>query len=333
MNAADTSPPHQGPRARQRVLDRAQLTALAPGGVLFTTRAIEAGWARRHLAHRLRQGQWQPITPGAWAAPGRRVDWFTRAWAVQTLRPDLVCSHRTAAALHRVELLRSPAERAAADVEFTDPRPGTYRHRAGTHVRQLPLSPADRTVRRSLRVTSVSRTVGDLMRHLPRDEAIVVADSALSARRVHGVRRPPLLSLRVLHTELAHRRRGATRARALLPLLDPGAGSPAESVARLILRDAGLHPETQAALRTPTGRNLRPDFLFRAEGLVVEIEGYAFHGSREAHAEDIRRFNELQGCPEVRRVLRFTATDVHRHPKRVLTEIVASLQALRATPS
>ncbi|MGW0935078.1 endonuclease domain-containing protein [Streptomyces sp. NPDC002666] len=170
------------------------------------------------------------------------------------------------------------------------------------------------------------------MRHLPRVEAVVVADSALSTRRVHGVRRPPLVLLAALHDELASRCHGAARARALLPALDPGSGSPAETVARLLLRDAGLRPETQAALHTPTGRNLRPDFLFRTEGLIVEVEGYDFHGTREAHAEDVRRFNELQSCPEIRRVLRFTATDIYRHPRRVLREITATLQTLRLTP-
>lgn len=200
-----------------------------------------------------------------------------------------------------------------------------------TRFHQLSLAPADRTVRRSLHVTSAARTVGDLMRQLPRVEAVVVADSALSTRRVRGVRRPPLIRLAALHAELASRRHGSVHARTLLPLLDPDSGSPAETVARLLLHDAGLHPETQAALRTPAGRHLRPDFFFRPEGLVVEVEGYAFHGTRDAHAEDVRRFNELQGCPEIRRILRFTATDICRDPQRVLRDITASLHALRVS--
>lgn len=332
MNTAGNTSQPRRPRARQRAAEVRELAALAPGGVLFTARAIAAGWTRRQLSHRLRYEQWQPIHRGAWAAPGRRVDWFTRAWVVQNLQPHLVCSHRTAAALHRLELLRRSSAH-AAETEFTDPRPGPYRGRPGTRIHRLPLSPADRTVRRGLRVTSPVRTVGDLMRHLPRDEAVVLADSALSARRVEGVRRPALIRLRALHTELATPRNGATRARGLLPLLDPRSGSPAETVARLLMHDAGLHPETQATLRTPDHRCLRPDFLFRAEGLVVEVEGYAFHGTREAHAEDVRRFNDLQGCPEVRRILRFTATEIYRHPKKVLSQITASLQTLRGTGS
>ncbi|WP_328769600.1 hypothetical protein [Streptomyces sp. NBC_00286] len=66
------------------------------------------------------------------------------------------------------------------------------------------------------------------------------------------------------------------------------------------MHDAGLHPESQAELRTPNGRRRYLDFLFRAEGLAVEIEGYAYHGTRESHRRDIARFNEIHQCKEVR---------------------------------
>lgn len=91
------------------------------------------------------------------------------------------------------------------------------------------------------------------------------------------------------------------------------------------MHDAGLHPESQPTLITPGGRALRPDFFFRAEGLVVEVEGYAFHGTREAHKRDARRFNELAGCPEVRRILRFTAADVSHRPAEMVATVRAAL--------
>ncbi|MDQ1027158.1 hypothetical protein QF035_004740 [Streptomyces umbrinus] len=47
----------------------------------------------------------------------------------------------------------------------------------------------------------------------------------------------------------------------------------AETIARLRLHDAGLCPESQAELRTLDGRRRYVDFLFRAEGPAVEIEG------------------------------------------------------------
>lgn len=98
-----------------------------------------------------------------------------------------------------------------------------------------------------------------------------------------------------------------------------------ETVARLRIRDAGLFPESQPMLRTVAGPPLRPDFLFRAEGLAVEVEGYAFHGTRRAHERDVARFNALQSCPEIRRALRFTAGEVFRRPDRMTATIRAAL--------
>ncbi|MEV0869600.1 hypothetical protein AB0I86_00145 [Streptomyces sp. NPDC049950] len=42
----------------------------------------------------------------------------------------------------------------------------------------------------------------------------------------------------------------------------------------------------------------------------------------------LRRFNELQSCPEVRRILRFTATEVFRNPDRFVAEVRAALAEL-----
>ncbi|MFF0437665.1 endonuclease domain-containing protein [Streptomyces sp. NPDC004327] len=175
-------------------------------------------------------------------------------------------------------------------------------------------------------MTTPARTVGDLMRRGTREEAVVTADSALAHRTVRGVRRAPLVHGDQLAAELAPRRPGAARARAWLSLADPAAGSPAETIARLRMHDADLHPESQPLLRSRAGRALRPDFLFRGAGLAVEIEGYAFHGTRRAHERDVDRYNALTDCREIRRVLRFTATDVFHHPDRVVATIRGALE-------
>ncbi|MEU9704643.1 hypothetical protein [Streptomyces sp. NPDC047981] len=153
----------------------------------------------------------------------------------------------------------------------------------------------------------------------------MVADSALSQRTVRGVRREPLVHHAQLVAELSAPRPGAALARRWLKFADPACGSPAETVARLHMRDAGLRPESQPLLGSRSGRRLRPDFLFRRAGLAVEIEGYAYHGTRQAHDRDVRRYNDLADCPEVRRVLRFTAQDVFRRPDAVVATIRATL--------
>lgn len=298
-----------------------ELMRLARGGVLLTVWALTAGWPRGRLARRLRVDGWQRICRGAWAVPEKEVDWRVRARAVQLLRPELVCSHRTAAALHRIELLTGP--RADPDLlEFTAHRSSGAHDRMRVHATSH-LTDADCATRRGLRVTTAARTVGDLIRAAAsREAAVVVADSALSPRFVAGLRRPPLVGAADLAAELAAPRRpGAPSARRWLPLAVAGSGSPAETVARLRMHDAGLHPETQPTLHTDTGRPLRPDFLFRAAGLAVEIEGFAFHGTPAAHERDVRRFNELQTCPPVRCVLRFTAREVFDHPDRMIATI------------
>ncbi|MFF1507467.1 endonuclease domain-containing protein [Streptomyces sp. NPDC058326] len=306
-----------------------ELAILARGGVLLTVWAVTAGWPPGRLAGRLHRDGWQWICRGAWAAPGKEVDWRVRATALQFLRPELVCSHGTAAELHRIE--RLGGARPSDVLDFTAARPAHSSH--GDRIRvhaTLFLTARDRTTRRGLRTTTPARTVGDLIRGCgSREEAVVVADSALARRSVGGVRREPLVRYEELAAELSPPRRGAVRARAWLPLTEAASGSPAESVARLRIGDAGLFPESQPALRTADGRLLlRPDFLFRAEGLAVEVEGYAFHGTRSAHERDVARFNALQSCPGVRRVLRFTAGEVFRHPDRMTATIRAALASL-----
>ncbi|MGO4419480.1 endonuclease domain-containing protein [Streptomyces sp. MCAF7] len=111
-------------------------------------------------------------------------------------------------------------------------------------------------------------------------------------------------------------------------MADPKAGSPVETIARLRMNDAGLYPESQVPLITPSGRRVFPDFLFRERGLAVEIEGYRWHGSRAQHQRDTARFNEVLACPEVRRLLRFTASDVYRRPEAMIRDIRGALAHL-----
>ncbi|MFF5423281.1 MULTISPECIES: hypothetical protein [unclassified Streptomyces] len=305
-----------------------ELLILAQGGVLLTVRALAAGWSRGRLAGYLRREQWQRVCRGAWAVPGKEVDWRVRARALQLLRPELVCSHRTAALLHRIEVLAPPGHPAGADLlDFTAPWPAKASHdeRIRVHTTVRPAE-RDRVLRRGLWTTTPARTVADLIRGCrDREEAVVVADSALARRAVAGVRREPLVHREELAAALSARHPGARRARAWLRLAEPASGSPAETVARLRMADAGLHPEPQPALRTARGHVVHPDFLFRAAGLAVEIEGYAFHGTRHAHERDIARFNALQSCPEIRRVLRFTAREVFTRPDRVTATIREAL--------
>ncbi|MEW5356751.1 endonuclease domain-containing protein [Streptomyces sp. 16-176A] len=310
------------------------LCELADGGVLLTSRALAAGWPRRSLTRELRTQGWTRLYVGAWVAPGHVPDFTARLRAVQSLRPRLVVSHRSAAALWGIELLRRFPR---TPLELIDPGRGVRQNDAGTRVYRMHLDPNDVVRSRDFRFTAVRRTLTDLLLTGPRDEAIVAVDSALADRKIGGLHRPALTDLAALTAAFEARvqgprsLRGAVRASGWLDLCDPQSGSPAETIARLRLYDAGLRPESQVRLVTATGRRVRLDFLFREAGLAVEIEGYAYHGTREAHREDIDRFNQILQCPEVRSLLRFTAETVLYRPEAMLREIRAALGVLAAS--
>ncbi|WP_211833872.1 hypothetical protein [Streptomyces asiaticus] len=300
--------------------------AAAQGGVVLTAQALAGGWKRGRLNRRFRAEGWTQLRAGVWVEPGRGVDPMALLWANQLAHARLVVSHTAAAVLHDIET-RAPR------VEFTGPPKGRTDVRGGV-LHRLPLGADETTTLGGLRGTTVVRTMADLLRAGPRDDALVAVESAVSGRpsRYGGGerRRAPLTTLGEIARALERgsAMRGTATAREWLALADPKAGSPAETIARLRMHDAGLHPASQVLLTTPMGRRAYPDFFFRAQGLVVEIEGYRWHGSRAQHQRDIARFNDLMSCGEVRRILRFTASDVYRRPGAMIRDIRGALAQL-----
>ncbi|MEV4741671.1 hypothetical protein [Streptomyces sp. NPDC049555] len=260
-----------------------------------------------------------------------------RLLAVQLRHPGWVGSHRTAAAAHGIPVLRSPAieakavERAEGEeavegvVELIDPDRKGQARTPGVVVHGLRLAEHEVTVVDGVRVTTALRTVCDLLMALPTHAAVVAADHVLARGLATGQQIAAFLG----PEGTGAGRRNCRAARMALALTDPTAGSPAETMARLHLHGAGLYPESQAPVPTDNGRLLRVDFLFRKEGLALEVEGYTWHGSRAAHQNDILRFNELTACRGVRRVLRFSSADVFFRPRLVLRTVEAALAALR----
>lgn len=221
-----------------------------------------------------------------------------------------VASHQDAALLLGVELVQpSPLRHVTvARRRSRLTRPGTKVHR----------SDVDRTVLvDGIPVTPGVRTVLDLCRALPQEEAVAAADSALRKRRVSlpqlvdaAAQLPPAL--------------GRPEVRAVVARLDPLSGSVLESLCRLVLEDAGLRPfETQHVVRVGRRRIARVDFAWPEHRLVVEVDGFAFHADRASYRNDRRRTNELVLAGW--RVLRFSWEDVVGAPEAVVDQVRRAL--------
>lgn len=300
------------------------------GGVLVCAEALAAGWSSGVLVRRLRKEGWRKVRAGVWVEPGRVGDLRLRLRVAQAGRPGLVVSHSAAAHLHGIEVL-------SVRPEFTHVR-GRGHAPDGCVLHRTPVRDEEIVTVAGLRVTSAVRTLVDLLRGSERDAALVAVESALTRRPMGPAEELPrrwreqVTDLHAVSEAVAGtgQRRGVVAARQRLALVDPRCGSPAETVARLRMHDAGLRPLSQVPFTAPNGRRIRVDFFFPAAGLVVEIEGYGFHGGRAAHRADVERFNDLGRCPEVRRMLRFTAADVFERPQRMVHTIRAALGEIAA---
>lgn len=220
-------------------------------------------------------------------------------------------SHQTAAEFHRLELLARPT-----DQHVTVPRGRRKTKLSGvtTHRRDLgSLDVDDRWP-----VTSPLRTCLDCMRALPLREAVVVGDSALRAGLV--------TEDQLLAEASRLRGNGSATARAAAALLDPRAESVLESAARVEMHLAGLPvPQTQVVVTTPLGER-RLDFL--VDGVGVETDGFATHGSRSGLLLDCLRHNGYAMADLL--VMRFGWEHVVGNPRYFTDTVAMALEVVAA---
>lgn len=230
--------------------------------------------------------------------------------AVLACGEDTAISHRSAAELwHLLEPRHGP-------IHVTIPK-NSRRARAGLVVHattQLPATDLRRL--RGLPVTSPWRTLVDLAETGSNRELERATHEALTRR---------LLSARRLLAELDRYRgrRGLTRLRALLEDGAPRAITRSEAEERFLalVRAAGL-PAPEVNVRV---HGHEVDFFWRDQGLVVEVDGFQFHSTREAFERDRRRDAVLQGSGL--RVLRVTWRQVVEAPYVTLANLVRALDA------
>ncbi|MGY1682710.1 DUF559 domain-containing protein [Geodermatophilus sp. SYSU D01176] len=237
-----------------------------------------------------------------------------RVEAVLLTAPErAVISHTSAAGLWGVAI---PLQREDPRIHLTVATGSSVRDRRDRVVHRTPLIDDDVTTRDGVPVTTPERTWRDLAAVLEPAALLAVTDQLLA--RWCG--RPDL------GTQLIRRStgRGSARARAVLPVADPRAGSPMESVLRWILHEAGLPtPDLQYVVRDAAGGFLgRADLAWPGHRVIVEFDGDV-HRERDVFVGDLRRQNRLIAAGWT--VLRFTSADVLGRPQEVVAEIRRAL--------
>jgi hypothetical protein len=112
--------------------------------------------------------------PGADLDPLRRHRLLVEA-TVATASPEAVVSHVSAAVLHGLPLWRTPL----GQVHVTRVGSSGGHRRPLLHTHRAALEPADIVIIDGLATTSLCRTVADLARTLPREQAVVIGDAAM----------------------------------------------------------------------------------------------------------------------------------------------------------
>lgn len=203
-----------------------------------------------------------------WAGPGAIASHLTAAklWGLDGIAPKApihitVPSDRRPRATPTIEIHRS---------EFLPTNPGRHRGHLPT--------------------TNLARTVIDLASVLPSEDFELALDSA--GRKASDLlqwleREANRFAFRRRGLSLLRRHLGARRAPTLESALEV-------KVRRALLR-AGLRPpEVQRTLHDAAGDFIgRVDFIWPNERIVLEADGWRFHGNRLAWDQDVARRNRL----------------------------------------
>lgn len=242
--------------------------------IVLTRTLRHQGFDNRELRRMKREGTLVPVRRGAYVRerPAERTrDEEHRELVVATapqLHDAAVISHGSAAVLHGLPTWPRAIDR----VHVTRNRNSGGNRRAVVQVHAAPLTEADVTTIDGVPVTSLARTVLDLCRTVPIEQAVAAGDRALAFGLVRAV----------LEDHLAQMSRwpGTRQARRAVALLDPRSESAGESVSRVRLHEEGLPaPELQQAIYGQDGRFVaRVDFCWKEQRTIGEFDGKIKYG-------------------------------------------------------
>jgi len=249
-----------------------------PGGdgPLLRPALLAAGFADDELRKLRRSGLLTAIERGAYldSSDPRLRDRAARhgllvAAAIPRVAADAVVSHVSAAVLHGLPVWNLPLRR----VHVTRPRRTGGGLTGRLHVHTAPLDTDEIVFVGGIAVTSPARTIADIARRAPFEQAVVIADNAL----YRHLTSPPELAAAVSR---ADRWPGAPAARRVAEFADGRSESVGESRSRVAIARAGLPPPVpQWEVVRFDGHVLgRVDFAWPKLRVVGEFDGRVKYG-------------------------------------------------------
>jgi predicted transcriptional regulator of viral defense system len=231
------------------------------------------GFSDHEVRRFLRAGELTAVRRGAYvlgAPPGDAVLRHVldvRA-AMEELADDAAISHVSAAVLHGLPIWAIALDR----VHVTRPRRTGGRAGTRVHVHTAPLADDEIDLVDGMPVTTVGRTVIDLARTKPFEQAVAIADAALHAGLAEAQLNDALLR--------ATRWPGCPAARRAVGFADPASESVGESRSRVAIARAGLPtPVLQCEVFDPRGQLVgRTDFGWLRRRAVGEFDGQMKYG-------------------------------------------------------
>lgn len=290
-----------------------QRQARAQYGVLTRAQALDLGLSRKTIECHVRAGRWQRLHPGVFATTPGIVPWITRASAaVRAVGEGAVLTLESAGHVWGFR------DQPPAMISIGVPETRRIVRPLGVRVRRRrQLAPR---VTRQLPVTSREQTVLDLIDApgCEPEEAVGLLAAAMNSGK--GTQD---MSQRILN-ELATRRTQQHRDVVHAALADLQSG--VESVAEFLFVDRVERPHRLPTFdrQTPASGAARRDFELAEYGIIVEIDGYLWHGKAAFHADRRRdRFSAREG----KITLRAGWVDVAHSPCELALDIGLTLRS------
>jgi very-short-patch-repair endonuclease len=298
--------PHIGGQSQPRSFDAA-IAQLAgrQHGVVARRQILELGVGRRAVERRLERGRLHIVHRGVYAVGHRALTRHGR-WmaAVLAAGPGAVLSHHSAAALAGIR----PTSRSRIDVTV----PRTLHATRTLRPHRAVLEPDEITTVHGIPTTTPARTLLDLAAALDLRQL----ERAMNETEVFRLTSPTSLE------HLLDRypgRRGTANLRALLRTARSSTRSELEAGFLTFVDDSRLpRADTNIVIE-----GMEVDAAWREQAVIVELDGYTFHGTRDAFERDRRRDRHLTANGW--RVLRITSRDLEDRPLELATQLRALL--------